>query len=303
MSHAFTVVGTWAFSQAPVLEASRRLADGQSALASVEAGITLAEVDPFYGPYHVGCSGWRNSNKVLELDAAIMDGKNLSFGAVTALQGFSQAISIARQVMDKSQHSILTGSGAKLFAKSLGFQYQQNLGVNSPCCEPNSHVQAQSAGHDTLGLLAMDATGNICAGVSTSGMSGKHPGRVGDSSLPGCGLYADSLYGAACCSGDGDEILKFCPSYKVVDLLKQGKSPHEACKLVTKEISQHRGWKNTFQLVIVAMDPKGQTGAGNLGVTNWTDCNTGKLYPGFPYTLRSHNDDDVLVHVEPAMSN
>ncbi|CAL1532280.1 unnamed protein product [Lymnaea stagnalis] len=303
MAQPFTVVGTWTFSQAPALEAAKRLAYGHSALDAVEAGITIAEVDPTYGPYHVGCAGWRNSNNVLELDAAIMDGKQLSFGAVTALQGFPQAISVARQVMEKSRHSILTGSGAALFAESHGFKYQPNLGVNSPCGEPSSLAQVQCAGHDTLGLLALDGTGNICAGVSTSGMSGKHPGRVGDSTLPGCGLYADSLYGAACCSGDGDEILKFCPSYKVVDLLKQGKNPQEACQLVTNEISQHRGWKARFQLVIIAIDAKGQTGAGNLGVDTWTDCNTGKMYPGFPYTLRSHQDDDVLVQVVPSMTH
>ncbi|KAK0055291.1 N(4)-(Beta-N-acetylglucosaminyl)-L-asparaginase, partial [Biomphalaria pfeifferi] len=272
-------VGTWAFSEAPVLKALEVMSQGGSSIDAVETGINLAETDMSYGKYHVGCSGWQNSENVLQLDAAIMDGKDLNFGSVTALEGFSKAVSVARRVMSHSPHSMLSGDGAAVFAKSQGFKHEPNLGT--PCPK----LQTQSPGHDTLGLLAMDVSGNLCAGVSTSGMSGKHPGRVGDSALPGCGLYADSLYGAACCSGDGDKILRFCPAYKVVDLLKQGNDPMNACQIVAREIVKRRSLTDNFEMVIIALDCKGQVGAANVGIHSWTDPGSGQLYPGFPYVV------------------
>ncbi|KAJ8304292.1 hypothetical protein KUTeg_017875 [Tegillarca granosa] len=120
------------------------------------------EDDETYGPCVVGRGGARNRMGHLELDAAIMEGNELGFGAVTALRGVSRAVSVARRVMEKS--------------------------------------------------------------VSTSGKSGKYPGRVGDSALPGCGLYADNKIGGACCTGDGDEILKYCPCFHAVQLMKQSET-------------------------------------------------------------------------------
>uniref|UniRef100_A0A0B7B187 Uncharacterized protein n=2 Tax=Arion vulgaris TaxID=1028688 RepID=A0A0B7B187_9EUPU len=117
------VVGTWPFSRNPVFETMQLLCNENTSIDAVEKGINLAELDASYGPYHIGCAGWQNSEFVLELDAAIMNGADLNFGAVTALKGFPQAISVARRVMERSQHSMLTGEVqlALLRHKSLIF--------------------------------------------------------------------------------------------------------------------------------------------------------------------------------------
>ncbi|BFZ01667.1 hypothetical protein BsWGS_04706 [Bradybaena similaris] len=288
------VVGTWPFSREPVIKAMQYLSNNSSAVDAVEAGVHVAEVDPSYGSHHIGCGGWQNSDFVLQLDAAIMDGTDLGFGAVTALAGFAEAISVARQVMEKSPHSMLTGEGAAKFAMAQGFQFQENMGRH-PKPQVVASGDKHACGHDTLGLLALDRQGNICAGVSTSGISGKLPGRVGDSALPGCGLYADSEAGAACCSGDGDEILKYCPSYKVVALLKQGYSPQNACLATVKEIMRRRRTRGVFQMVIIALDNKGNHGAANIGVDSFKDEATGLQHAGFPFVTLSENMTEAKV--------
>ncbi|KAH9499190.1 N(4)-(Beta-N-acetylglucosaminyl)-L-asparaginase [Bulinus truncatus] len=260
-----SAVGTWAFSEGPVCKAFEIMSKCGTSLDAVESGINIAETDPNYGKYHVGCAGWNNSENVLELDAAIMDGRDLDFGSVTALQSIPQAISVARKVMSNSQHNMLTGHGASLFAKSQGFKHQTNLGTKS---EAVSHECPLNI-HDTLGLLAMDNNGNLCAAAESN--------------------------------GDGDEILKYCPSYKVVDLLKQNHSPHDACQLAVKEIVQRRNHKNNFQLVIIALDKKGKIGAANVGVHTWTDIGTGRSYPGFPYVVAAQDlDGGTVVNVASA---
>ncbi|CAG5132706.1 unnamed protein product [Candidula unifasciata] len=301
MAASACVVGTWPFSREPVRKAMQCLSNYSTSLDAVEAGIHVAEVDPNYGPYHVGCGGWQNSDLVLELDAAIMNGTDMNFGAVTALTGFAEAISVARQVMEKSPHSMLTGPGAARFARAQGFQFQENMGRH-PKPQMVVGVDKQRHGHDTLGILALDKQGNICAGVSTSGMSGKLPGRVGDSALPGCGLYADSQAGAACCSGDGDEILRYCPSYKVVDLLKQGYSPQNACLSTAKEIMRRRGTRGAFEMVVIALDNKGNQGAANIGVHSYKDEAAGIQYAGFPFVTLSDNMTEAQVTCSPPIS-
>ncbi|RUS91911.1 hypothetical protein EGW08_000313, partial [Elysia chlorotica] len=210
------VVGTWPFSKEPARVALGALLKGRSATDAVEAGINVAEEDWSYGPYHVGCGGWRNLAGELQLDAAIMDGRDLSFGAVTALSGHPRAISVAKRVLTHSRHSMLSGAGASAFAVEHGFKSQQGLGRDK-IVYVVLHLEF------TLPIQLNFSP----LGVSTSGAANKQPGRVGDSALPGAGLYADSEIGAACCSGDGDEILKHCPSYRVVGYIRQGFSPHE----------------------------------------------------------------------------
>ncbi|XP_025076871.1 uncharacterized protein LOC112553697 [Pomacea canaliculata] len=223
-----------------------------------------------------------------------MDGKNLNFGAVTALKGVTRAISVARSVMEKSPHSMLTGNGAVDFAIEQGFQIDSTLVHHSDevglslatkgemICKSN--IQQQTAGHDTLGLIVLDTYGNIGAGVSTSGMTGKARGRVGDSALPGSGLYADNEVGAVCCSGDGDQIMKFCPSFHVLQFLKQGQSPEEACQNVVKNMVRRVGSPSSVEIGIIAVNSLGEVGAATT-VREWVDSQTGQTYPGFPFTV------------------
>ncbi|KAL5004199.1 hypothetical protein ScPMuIL_017655 [Solemya velum] len=281
------VAGTWSFSKAAVLKAAEVIGTNNApGVDAVEAGINVIEDDESYGPCFVGRGGPTNAAGQSELDAAIMDGSLLNFGAVAALSGeFSRPVSVARRIMENSPHSILTGSGADKFAREQGFSPHD--GAKSTTLEsPASVVTECGPGHDTLGLLVLDCSGNLCAGVSTSGMAGKHPGRVGDSPLPGCGLYADSTVGAACCSGDGDHILKFCPSYQVVSLIRQGQSVRDACQTVVKEVTER--WSSRglqpFELSVLAMDKHGQVGAATT-VSEYQDPLTQTTYGGFPYTM------------------
>ncbi|KAF7249421.1 N(4)-(Beta-N-acetylglucosaminyl)-L-asparaginase [Varanus komodoensis] len=134
------------------------------------------------------------------------------------------------------------------------------------------------------GLIALDIYGNITVGVSTSGAPFKYPGRVGDSPLPGCGLYADKQVGAAAATGDGDMIMCFCPCFHVILLMKEGMSPMDACQTVVQDILQRTGKENMFELGIIAMNMKGEVGAASS--------------MSFPYCIWSQGKDVVeqLVH-------
>ncbi|KAK3793108.1 hypothetical protein RRG08_026129 [Elysia crispata] len=299
------VVGTWPFSTEPARVAWAALLEGRSAIESVEAGINVAEEDWSYGPYHVGCGGWRNSAGELQLDAAIMDGRDLSFGAVTALAGHSRAISVAKRVLTHSRHSMLSGTGASAFAVDQGFKPEPGLGRLKPDKITVGEKDGnERSGHDTLGLLCVDRSGNISAGVSTSGAANKEPGRVGDSALPGAGLYADSEIGAACCSGDGDEILKHCPSYRVVGYIKQGLRPQEACSKVASEILRRRKGLANFEMVIIAVDSDARAGAANIGIQHWVDDVTRTEHSGFPYVVASTvSQEPIIHHVTPITLN
>ncbi|XP_069138209.1 N(4)-(Beta-N-acetylglucosaminyl)-L-asparaginase-like [Argopecten irradians] len=274
------VVGTWTFSKEAVATTGQCLTRNLSCTDAVESGINKIEVDESYGPCVVGVGGFRNADGYLELDAAMMEGRGLRmrFGAVTAMQGISRPVSVARAVMEKCPHNMLSGSGATAFAKEQGFTIEENLLT----AKTNKTEQLMS-GHDTLGILAVDGQNNVCAGVSTSGSGNKHPGRVGDSALPGNGLYADGEAGAACCSGDGDQIMVYCPCFRVVQLMKEGKHPQVACEEVTGDIRRKCGGQ-LFEVSIIAVNMKHEYGAAST-LEKWTDPLTGEQFAGFPFVV------------------
>ncbi|XP_061167406.1 N(4)-(Beta-N-acetylglucosaminyl)-L-asparaginase-like [Saccostrea echinata] len=269
------IIGTWSFCFDAIRQKEEFYRSEISCLDAVENTISQIEGDESYGPCIVGRGGPPNSAGYREYDAAIMDGRTSKFGAVTALRGIPQAVSVARAVMERSRHSMLTGEGAGQFALENGF--------HAECETPHQSIipENDSKGHDTLGLIAQRKNEpEIAVGVSTSGAPGKHPGRVGDSALPGGGLYANS-HGAACCSGDGDEILKFCASFHIVHLISQGRLPQEACTEVIQKIYNQN---NHLEIAVIASDIKGNYGACST-VRSWTDPLTQKHYEGFPYVL------------------
>ncbi|XP_076443941.1 N(4)-(Beta-N-acetylglucosaminyl)-L-asparaginase-like [Babylonia areolata] len=294
------VVGTWAFAAQPVAVAAKLAAEGESCVECLEKALNVAEEDEQYGPYQVGRGGPPNEKGEVELDAALMSGHGLSFGAVTALQGIPRASSVARCVMERSQHSMLTAQGAQDFALQHGFHLDmppaQNITGDGDRERQGSGERRGQADqeashlHDTLGLIVLDVHGNIAAGVTTSGMRNKARGRIGDSALPGCGLYADNQVGAVCCSGEGDEILKFCPSFLVMESMRQGMSPEAACQAAIKRIQQRVAPARPFELAIVAVSARGEVGAAST-VTGWTDTLTGHSYPGFPYVVWRAGDE------------
>jgi N4-(beta-N-acetylglucosaminyl)-L-asparaginase len=142
-----------------------------------------------------------------------------------------------------------------------------------------------------LAVLALDKDGHVAAGVSTSGPPFKSPGRVGDSPLPGCGYYADKAGGAAA-TGDGETLMKFCPSFQVVQLMKKGESPQMACESVLKSMVEANGaW---FEAGLVALDAKGNIGASGT-IKEWKDIRTGQLYNGFPFATWSKGTNPVII--------
>lgn len=207
------------------------LRDGGSAVDAVEAGIRLVESDA--SEESVGVGGIPNLLGDLELDASIMEGNARKSGAVAAIRGYEHPISIARQVMERLPYELLVGPGAELFAAECGFQttetrtpeamgrWSERLGrlasseLLAKLVRRQGMLEATHAlwdeiagGHGTTNLIAMDRTGNMASGVSTTGLALKYPGRVGDSPIIGAGNYADSRYGAVACTGYGEMAIR-----------------------------------------------------------------------------------------------
>ncbi|KAI1894665.1 hypothetical protein AGOR_G00118100 [Albula goreensis] len=276
-------IGTWAFSQSAVEKMKSLITAGKHATDIVEEAMAEVEDDRETGHYIVGRGGFPNNEGVVECDAAIMEGYPGRFGAVAALQGVGTPVRVARRVMDRSPHSLLVGQGAMAFAQGQGFPLEPNdrmLSTDTASAyqeflEKNKSVR----GHDTLGLIALDLQGNITVGVSTSGAPFKAVGRVGDSPLPGCGLYADHMVGAAVATGDGDKIMCYCPSFHAVQLMKQGSSPAEACQTVLLDIKRRMASDVTFEIGLLAMNIKGDVGAASS--------------MEFPYAFWSQRKDTV----------
>uniref|UniRef100_A0A3B3RMH5 Zgc:153169 n=1 Tax=Paramormyrops kingsleyae TaxID=1676925 RepID=A0A3B3RMH5_9TELE len=233
----------------------RMISAGEHATDAVEEAMAEVEDNLETGRFVVGRGGFPNSAGVLECDAAIMEGQPGRFGAVAALRGVGTPIRVARRVLDGSPHSMLVGEGASAFAQDQGFSLDPDSRMlSAPTAAAYlEFLQKQKSvpGHDTLGE-------NVIS-VSSSGIPFKAPGRVGDSPLPGCGLYADQR----ATTGDGDKIMSYCPSYHAVQLMKQGRAPAEACEAVLQDIAERLGTDEGFEIGLVAMNIKGEMGAAS----------------------------------------
>ncbi len=229
-------VATWRFGQAAVRAAWPVLRSGGRALDAVEAGARAVEDDPEVDS--VGYGGLPNAEGVVELDACIMDGSTLAFGAVAALSGVRNPVSVARHVMEHTPHLMLVGEGAARFALSQGFRRQNLLTAksrhayrNRPLRRPSfDGLAVREDWHDTVGVLAIDAEGHLAGACTTSGMPWKLPGRVGDSPLIGCGLYVDDTVGGVVCTGFGEEIMRQTSAAVMIEAMRRGRSPQQACR-------------------------------------------------------------------------
>ena len=213
--------------------------------------------------------------------------------------------------MEKSRHSFLVGDGAQLFAKEHGISVLSNELLQTESStkaykeflktKENSNVYA-TPGHDTIGVLAKDFQGNIVAGTSTSGKPFKSFGRVGDSPLPGAGLYADNEAGAAAATGDGDNILRFCPCFHVVQLMKENSlHPKEACRRVIKNIWKRVGEHGIFEMALIAMNEEGEVGMASTVKNSSNHFGSNRL-PGFAYTVwNSEQNGPPQVVCEPPL--
>jgi len=246
-------IATWPFGKSAVEVAGEILNNGGSVLDAVEKGINLIELDT--SVTSVGLNGIPNSEGVVELDAAIMDGATHQAGSVAGLRNIKLPISVARKVMENTKHVMLVGDNALKFALSQGFSQEELTSDNRKRCEN------ETPSHDTIGLVALDQSGNLATGCSTSGWGGKLPGRVGDSPIIGSGLYVDNDVGGASATGLGEEIMKFCASFLVVEFMRNGFSPSEACQKVIDRILTKMPENKNIMIGLIALSKNGEYGA------------------------------------------
>ncbi|MCL4115701.1 UNVERIFIED_CONTAM: hypothetical protein GTU68_038325 [Idotea baltica] len=266
-------VCTWNFHKATAKAWEVLNADG-NALDAIEQGVMIEEAD--VKNQTVGVGGRPDRDGTVTLDACIMD-KDSNCGAVLCMQNIAHPISVARKVMEETPHVMLAGKGAEQFAYEQGFKKTNLLTEQSKqewiewkkTSKYETIINIEN--HDTIGMLAIDKNGDIAGGCTTSGMGYKYAGRVGDSPIIGAGLFVDNEIGGATATGVGEEVVRTVGSFLIVELMRQGKTPQEACEEGVKRIMQKNKGRKDFQIGFLAINKKGETGGY---------C----VHPGFTYS-------------------
>jgi isoaspartyl peptidase/L-asparaginase-like protein (Ntn-hydrolase superfamily) len=260
------VIATWPFGRTAVKAAWPLLQAGQPALDAAVAGAQAVEDDPTV--HSVGFGGIGNAIGSVQLDACVMDGATLACGAVAGLENVRHAAAVARRVMEKTTNVLLVGEGGRLFALQQGFPLETLLTPESVAewekMRPRSRKGPPDT-HDTVTVLCLDRKGSLGGVCSTSGLAHKLPGRVGDSPLIGHGLYVDNSAGAAGATGTGEEVIRIGGSLLVVEAMRAGKSPQEACEAAVRRVNQvavQRG-VHPAQVAFLALDRTGRFGAAS----------------------------------------
>ncbi len=263
-------LSTWVHGKPANERAAEVFKAGGSLLDAVEKGINVPESDP--NVMSVGYGGLPNEEGVVELDAAIMDGTRHRAGAVCSLHSIKNPISVARLVLEKTRHTTLAGEGAFRFALKMGFRPEQLLTPQSLKkwlewkADPKRDTfwLDPTENHDTIGMVATDGKGHVVAGCSTSGLKWKIAGRVGDSPLVGCGIYADDNVGAASATGDGDLMTNYCTSISIVHSMSRGISPQDACVELLQHIVKTDPKNRTGDVCVIAFNNRGEAGAASM---------------------------------------
>lgn len=254
------VVSTWNHGLAANEAAWKILNAGGKALDAVEKGVMVSEADPEVTS--VGLGGYPDRDGKVTLDACIMD-ENANCGSVTFLENIVHPVSVARYVMERTPHVILSGEGAYHFAIENGFKKENLLTEKSKKAWKEwlktSHYTPADQ-HDTIGMLAIDSNGNMSGACTTSGLAWKIHGRVGDSPIIGAGLYVDNEVGAACATGRGEAVLRICGSFLIVELMRQGATPEEACKEAINRIAKKEKNQDDLQVGFIALNKYGEMG-------------------------------------------
>ena len=262
------VISTWNFGVKANGAAWEILKNNGRALDAVEAGVKIPEGDP--NERSVGYGGRPDRDGRVTLDSCIMD-EFSNIGSVACLEYLQHPVSVARAVMEKTPHVMLVGDGALQFALSEGFT-KENLLVEVSEKEWKEWLKtsqykpiANIENHDTIGMIALDSSGNLSGACTTSGMAFKMHGRVGDSPIIGAGLYVDNEIGAATATGHGEEVIRIAGCHLVVELMRQGKSPQKACEEAVSRIvkltkNRNKNLKD-IQVGFIALNKNGHYGA------------------------------------------
>jgi N4-(beta-N-acetylglucosaminyl)-L-asparaginase len=278
------VISTWDTGLAANKGAWEVLSRNGAALDAVEAGVKVTESSM---NCCVGLGANPDRDGYVTLDASIMD-HQWNCGSVGFIERIKHPISVARRVMEKTPHVMLVGVGAQEFAVAEGFplepaglsedakksydqwlkksEYKPVINIENSKGDHAAAAPARLANgdwnHDTIGMVAMDAAGNLSGSCTTSGMGFKMRGRLGDSPIIGAGLFVDNEVGAVTATGQGEDVIRICGSHAVVELMRQGLSPEQACKATVEKIMRIKGEKaRDIQVAFIALNKKGETGA------------------------------------------
>jgi len=304
------VVSTWDAGLDANKAAWKILSSGGRALDAVEEGVKVTEASR---SCCVGLGANPDRDGYVTLDACIMD-EFFNCGSVAFLERIRHPISVARRVMEKTPHVMLVGSGAQQFAIAEGFpleeqklsseaqeayeewlkksEYKPVINIeNLPDRQPGKKGHGPFApaqfengewNHDTIGMVAMDARGNLSGSCTTSGMAFKMRGRVGDSPIIGSGLFVDNEIGACTATGQGEEVIRISGSHTVVELMRQGLSPEQACKKAVERIIRIKKDKaKEIQVAFLALNKNGQVGSF-------------AIQEGFSYAIRNNASEKLI---------
>lgn len=276
-----------------VEKAMEEIKNGKDALDAVVSGVNIVEDDP--NDTSVGLGGLPNMDGIVELDSSVMHGPTHRAGAVAALQNIKNPSLVAKYVLERTDHVLIVGEGALKFAKMHGFKeenllteetrkewvkWRENMSTDDDYLPPHSSDDEKIGEslknvlmtYGTINCLGLDLSGNISGVTTTSGLSWKIPGRVGDSPIIGAGLYVDNEVGAAGSTGRGEANLANCSSFMIVEFMRQGKSPQEACLMACERVAKHtkekrlltKDGKPNFYLNFYAISKDGKYGSATL---------------------------------------
>jgi isoaspartyl peptidase/L-asparaginase-like protein (Ntn-hydrolase superfamily) len=286
------VISTWDHGMPANVAAAEILEKGGRALDAVEAGVRVPEADP--NVMTVGYGGFPDRDGFVTLDACIMNEKGEA-GSVTFLQHIKHPISVARMVMEKTPHVMLSGDGALQFALANGFVKEDLFTEKARKAWEEWKIKSEYKpiinieNHDTISMLAIDKNGDISGACTTSGMAFKMHGRVGDSPIIGAGMFCDNEVGGAAATGQGELVMKTLGSFLVVELMLNGMSPKEACKEAVLRIVRKIPDYEKSQIGYIAINKAGEVGAY---------C----LHPGFNYALY-RDGENKLIDAESYIKN
>ena len=279
------VISTWNAGLQANKVAFEVLKNKGVAIDAIEKGLNVTESD--LENTSVGIGGLPDANGDVTLDACIMD-HEFNCGSVSYLKNIENPISVARKVMEDTPHVMLSGKGAYDFAIQKDFKHQELLTESSKKMwkewklENNNVLPAiNHENHDTIAMIALDEKGNLSTGCTTSGWAYKLGGRVGDSPIIGAGIYLDNQVGAACATGMGEAIIKICGSHAIVELMRNGNSPQEACKIAVQRIKNSNKDLKDLQVGFIAMNKNGEIGSYSL-------------YSGFNYAYQDAQESKLI---------